>query len=500
MKVYKDYRQEQKFLLPPSLDEFVPQDHEVRIINDVVGHLDLSSLREKHSGGGAPAYDPAMILKVVIYAYSLGVYSSRKMARGLKTDTAFMYLSAMQCPDFRTLCLFRSSNADILPEIFVQVVRLCASLGMIKLGHIAIDGTKLKANASVRRSLKKEELETEIERLKAEVKGMIRVSEEIDKQEDEEHPDGDGSEMPVDLQDKERRLKKLQEAQKVLDEEKLRKVNVTDPEARLMQNKQHRIEPAYNIQVAVDDQEQVIVAAEVSQKSADYDEFQTLLEQTKQNLGHSPQQVSADCGYFRYENLEYAEREGIDAYIPDNMLEWLDRKPDSEKRYDKSNFRYDASQDFYICPEGKLLKPITKHQGKHPATVYAGESCNGCQTKDQCTRARFRSISQHGREKLVYRMRDKLRTAQGKRTYLKRMYTVEPIFGDMKLNRSKLLTSLRGLAKTRVDFLLMCLCHNIRKIIKVLREVKRTLIRQVGSHQWNPAMELLLPFVTENYF
>ncbi len=165
MKIFKDYRQDQHFLLPPSLDEFIPENHEVRIINDMVGSLDLSSLRDKHSGGGSPAYDPAMMLKVLIYAYSLGIYSSRKMVRELKTDTAFMYLSAMQCPDFRTLCLFRSANTDVLPEIFVEVVRLCASLGMVKLGHIAIDGTKLKANASVRRSLRKDELEKEIDRV-----------------------------------------------------------------------------------------------------------------------------------------------------------------------------------------------------------------------------------------------------------------------------------------------------------------------------------------------
>lgn len=152
MKIFKEYRQEQNFLLPPSLDEFVPENHEVRIISDVVDTMDLSVLLDKYEGGGAPAYHPAMTLKVIIYAYSLGIYSSRRIARELKTDTAFMFLSGLQFPDFRTICLFRAEHADVLPQLFVDVVRLCASLGMVELGHIAIDGTKLRANASARQS------------------------------------------------------------------------------------------------------------------------------------------------------------------------------------------------------------------------------------------------------------------------------------------------------------------------------------------------------------
>ena len=162
MKVFKEYRQDQIFLLPPSLDEFVPQDHEVRIINEVVDALALSPLFSWYEGGGAPAYHPAMMLKVMVYAYSLGIYSSRRIAQELKTDTAFMFLSGLQAPDFRTICLFRAQHAAVLPDLFVEVVRLCASLGMVGLGHIAFDGTKLKANASVRQSRDRDGLEKEI--------------------------------------------------------------------------------------------------------------------------------------------------------------------------------------------------------------------------------------------------------------------------------------------------------------------------------------------------
>ena len=176
MKIFREYSQCQGLLLPPSLDEFVPEDHEARIINEVVDTMDLSPLLAKYEGGGAPAYHPAMMLKVIIYAYSRDIYSSRGIAQGLKTDTAFMFLSGLQSPDFRTICLFRAEHADVLPNLFVEVVRLCASLGMVGLGHIAFDGTKLKANASVRQTRDRDGLEKEIERIKEQMRQMIQTS------------------------------------------------------------------------------------------------------------------------------------------------------------------------------------------------------------------------------------------------------------------------------------------------------------------------------------
>ncbi len=157
-----------------------------------------------------------MMLKVIIYAYSLGIYSSRRIAQELKTDTAFMFLSGLQVPDFRTICLFRSQNAAILPDLFVEVVRLCASLGMVGLGHIAFDGTKLKANAALRQSRYRDGLDKEIECIKDQVRQMIEASARIDESEGQDHPDGDGSEMAKELREKEYRLKKLNEAKETL--------------------------------------------------------------------------------------------------------------------------------------------------------------------------------------------------------------------------------------------------------------------------------------------
>ncbi len=246
MKIFRGYSQSQGFLLPPSLDEFVSENHEARIINDVVDTMDLLPLLAKYEGGGAPAYHPAMMLKIIIYAYSLDIYSSRSIVQELKTDTAFMFLSGLQSPDFRTICLFRAEHADVLPDLYVEVVRLCASLGMVGLGHIAFDGTKLKADASVRQTRDRDGLEKEIERIKEQMRQMIQASANLDELEDQLYPDGNGSEIAEELRKKEYRLKKLHEAIEVLEREKLEKVNVTDPDSRLMKDSRKVIQPSYN--------------------------------------------------------------------------------------------------------------------------------------------------------------------------------------------------------------------------------------------------------------
>jgi len=468
MKIFKEYSQSQGFLLPPSLDEFVPEDHEARIINEVVDAIDLWPLLAKYVGGGAPAYHPAMMLKVIIYAYSRDIYSSRSIAQGLKTDTAFMFLSGLQSPDFRTICLFRSEHADVLPNLFVEVVRLCASLGMVGLGHIAFDGTKLKANASVRQTRDRDGLEKEIERIKEQMKEMIQTSAKIDDLEDMMYPDGDGSEIAEELRKKEYRLKKLQEAREVLEREKLEKVNVTEPDSRLMKDSRKVIQPSHNGQVAVDDKEQVIVAADVSQNATDHAEFKLMVEQVERNLGALPREGSADAGYSSYDNLEFAEEKKLDMYMPDNFLEALDQKEENERRYHKSNFRYDEVRDTYICPEGNKLKRWGehKHEGKLPLILYRGESCRECAVRERCTTGEARIVSRDGREPLLEAMRQKLRSEEGKQIYKKRGYTVEPVFGEMKWDGRKLSMDLRGSVKVRGEFSLMCLVHNVKKIVK----------------------------------
>ena len=471
MKIFKEYRQDQNFLLPPSLDEFVPEDHEVRIINEVVDALDLSPLLSRYEGGGAPAYHPAMMLKVIVYAYSLGIYSSRRITQELKTDTAFMFLSGLQAADFRTICLFRAQHAAILPDLFVEVVRLCASLGMVGLGHIAFDGTKLKANAALRQSRDRDGLEKEIECIKGQVRRMIEASARIDEIEEQRYPDGDSSEIAKELRKRDYRLKKLNEARETLQREKLKRVNITDSASRLMQDSRRAIQPSYNGQIAVDEKDQVIVAADITQETTDHHQPGRMVEAVEQNLGSLPKEASADAGYSSYENLEYAQQKGLDAYMPDDFFLALEKKDQSEKRYRKCNFRYDEMRDVYICPEGRNLKRYQemKRQGKPPFIIYRGKSCKGCAVKEECTTGPARRITRDGRESLVAAMREKLRSEEGREIYKKRLYTVEPVLGNMKWNRRRMM-SLRGFEKVRGEFFPMCFAHNVKKIAKQVRE------------------------------
>lgn len=492
MKLFKDYDQNKTFLLPPSLSEFVPEGHEARIISEVVDNLELAPLFAKYEGGGAPAYHPAMMFKVLIYAYSQGLYSSRSIVRQLQTNTAFMYLSGMQQPDFRTICLFRAEHADVLPDLLVEVIRMCATLGMVGLGHISFDGTKLKASASVKQTRDKKGLEKEIARIKEQMRKMTATAAELDKLENREQPAGSDPEIAKALRKKEYRLKKLQEAKEVLEHEKLEKVNVTDPESRLMKNSHKVIQPSYNGQIAVDGKEQVIVAAHITQQATDYAEFQPLVEQVAENVGELPDEteISADAGYSSYDNLEYANRKNLDLYMPDNFLKVLDAKEEGEKRYHKSNFRYDKEQDVYVCPPGEKLKRWTeqKRDGKPPLVVYRGESCGECPVKEQCTRGAARTVSRDGREPLLETMREKLRSEEGKRIYGKRGHTVEPVFGQMKQGGRKSGVEVRGDVKVNGEFSLMCLVHNVKKIVKQVLKNGVRLPEKHGNRTTGPRL------------
>jgi transposase len=202
---------------------------------------------------------------------------------------------------------------------------------MVGFGHIAFDGTKLKANAALRQSRDRDSLEKELECIKEQVRQMIESSTRIDEREDKEHPDGDGSEMAKELRKKEYRLKKLNEAKETLQSEKLKRVNITDPDSRLMQDSRRAIHPSYNGQIAVDEKEQVIVATDITQETTDHHELRWMVEVVEQSLGALPKETSADAGYSSYENLEYTQQKGLDAYIPDDFFLALEEKDQSEK-------------------------------------------------------------------------------------------------------------------------------------------------------------------------
>lgn len=472
---FKEYNQDQLFLFPPSLHDFLPKDHLARVINEVVDELDLREFYDRYSDLGCTAYHPQLMLKVLFYGYAMGERSSRVISHRLSSDVAYMYLSALQQPDFRTINRFRKDNLEILRGLFVQIVRFCVEMGMVSIGTIAIDGTKLKANASYRRTKRVRDLEEEITRIDQQIESILRESEEVDQREDEMMGEGESPyEVPDELRDKERLRERLRGAKEKLLKKGSKEINLTDEEATTMLHLGYRADPSYNGQIAVEERQGVIVAVTLSDNPADYEALEELVEQTEENTGDKPLEVLGDSGFSSYENLEYLEGKGIAGYMPDQGMESLRKGSRRHQEFHRSRFRYDKTEDCYICPMGKPLpyRGLLRREGKPDIRIYRGTGCAGCERRGECTKAAYRTISLDPREYLMEKMRVRLETQEGKKKYGKRKWMVEPVFGDMKQNRNYRGVLLRGKMKAMGEFLIMCIAHNLRKIATYLTEAE----------------------------
>ena len=471
MPNFMPYNQEQLMLLPLNIREMIAEDHLVHGVSTIVERLDLSSIYQKYKNdeGGRPSYHPLMLIKVLFYAYAVGIRSSRKITARLESDIYFMYLAAMQRPDFRTVSDFRKEHLEELKELFKQIVRISMELGIAKIGHIAIDGTKMKASAGRRQTKSKEKLGKMEEEIEKEIEKMLEEADEIDEKEDRLYGDKRGDELPEELKKKEDLIDKIEKAKKVLEERGWKEANITDPDSRFMQDADGGINTSYNTQVAVDEKTQVIVANDVVTEVNDHHQFIPLYEQVLDNTGEKPEEVSADCGYANGKNYMYIEANKINAYLPDQMFDKELDKEGNEKlgRYDRRNFRYDREEDTFICPEGKRLVFKQKQKkGGIESRIYVGHKCSDCRQRVECTRGKARHIKASEADGIMERMREKLLTEEGKQSYKKRLSTAEPVFGNLKKNLGYRDFLLRGLEKARGEFQLMCIAHNIKKIHK----------------------------------
>ncbi|MBU7029743.1 MAG: IS1182 family transposase [Theionarchaea archaeon] len=458
------YDQHQELLLPKSVQDYVPENHIARAVSRIIDYMSIAVIVMSYDHKGAPAYHPRMMLKVLVYAYLTGIRSSRRIAALLKDSLVFMYLSGRQTPDFRTICRFRREHADKIEEIFQQVVDLCEGLDMVGLKNVFSDGSKVKANASVKNSKTKEKIEKEIEELKKEVKTILKEAEEIDRREDALYGDknpytGEGKVSP--LLKKIEKLAKLEKLHEMVEEKE--KINTTDSDANIMQFSDKTKKPAYNGQIAVDGKENVIVACRLTDEATDHYQLKPLAEATKENVG-TPQNWGADAGVFSYENAEYLDKEGITGYIPDNFLRVEEKK--KNKKFRKSQFEYNEEKDSYTCPAQKELpfSHIQKRKEKPDVRVYKGLHCPDCLSKEKCTKAKFRTISRDPREHYLESMRQRLKTEKGKQMKKQRSTTVEPTFGNMKHNKKFTHFLLRGAEKAGIEFTLTCIAINIEKI------------------------------------
>lgn len=433
-KTFRPYEPDQIYLFPPSPRDWLTDDHLIYFLSDLVDSLDLSAIYETYTEErGYPPYHPLMMVKVLLYGYARGIFSSRKLERACEEDVAFRVLSAENRPDFRTISEFRRRHLKALADLFLQVLRLCQRSGMVKLGHVAIDGTKIKANASKHKAMSYARMQQEEKQLKKDIAKLMRESEITDRSEDRCYgADKRGDELPAELAHRETRLKKIQEAKAALeaeakaaaaeagaDEKEAEEAlpapkaqrNFTDPESRIIFSSDKAFIQAYNAQAAVDHGSQVIVAVDVVQASNDKGQLIPMVEQACKNLETPPLVFSADAGYWVEADLDRLKKMKTEAFVAPGKIrhhEWRDQET--------------------------LPEPVPEHLV--------------------------------GKE----RMRYLLKTQRGRTEYNKRKITVEPVFGQVKQVRGFRQFLLRGHEKVNSEWKLVCTGHNLLKLFTFSRQ------------------------------
>jgi transposase len=465
---FKPENKEQLYLLPPSINEYVSEKHLVRLIDSIVNEIDCSLLEEKYSEMGQKSYSPTLMLKIWIYSYCIGIYSGRKIAAKCETDTAYMFLACRYQPDFRTINDFRKDNISFFNDLFVTLLKVCKELGMAEIGTIAIDGTKVRANASTLRSKDKEGYEKWKTNIEKTIASLHEKADKINAEENKTYGKKRGDELEKKILCKIKLKHKIERILKRYEEEKIdatQKINLTDEDAKLMKSK-GRIETNYNCQGGVN-MDGVLAGQYVTTSANDKEELLPMVEQVESNVQEKPVNVLADSGYASYESYEKIEQKNIIVYMPDQ--EYMNSKRNSEKidTYGQSNFKYNKEKDCYTCPQGKELpyKGIyVNEKKKQKSNVYICKECPNCQLREKCTKGKYRSIYREVREHLKLQARKRLDSPHGKEIYQKRMHTIEPIWGDIKFNRNFKMFSLRGKVKVTGEFSLISSANNILKI------------------------------------
>jgi len=487
---FRVYDQNQSFVLPPYLDEWVTEDHPARILSEIVDRLDVSCLRVAKETG-RPSYHPKMLLKVLLWAYASGVRASRKIEEKLYSDIVFMWLAGMEKPNFRTICLFRRSNLASINKLFAEVLMLAKGLGLLRLGLVALDGTKVHANAGIGSFKRIKEWRKELKEVRKRVSRILEEVEVLDTADDRRYGSKNrGDELPKELEKSQERMRRIEELLSEIEEgeDKDIRVSMTDPEARLMHRKSSYL-PAYNAQAAVTE-DQIIVYADVTAEPIDVNQLLPALDGIRELCGSMPEKVVADTGYAGGKNLRGTEERGVDGYIPDTNEQNIgERKRRNPELYGKEDFTYDKKRDCYICPAGKVLSLRVRNRIKtkyseREVMIYRAQRgvCLSCEQKARCTTTSNkggRAVSRDRYERVRARMRQKLKTEAGKKNYSKRKYLIEPVFGQIKMTEKFIQFLLRGLERVKIEWKWAAIVHNLLKIIRKVQARKVRLANAV---------------------
>ena len=451
---------DQNWLLPLSIKDMIPEDHICFLVDDFVEQLDFSKFDLIYEGAGHPAYHPRIIMKVLTYGMLCRIRSSRKLSKACIENFVFMYLAEKVKPNFRTINRFRKDNPEFVKNTFKKTVEVAAREKLVDLSFISIDGSTFKANAGSKRYFDKKCLD----KLDKAIGKMIEDDIALNDLEDELYGDSANDGLTGldrrdikkivceynQSKDKKKIQKNIKKAKNELEKYCLKKVSVSDPEARAMQTKKRFSELSYNTQLSVS-RNQIIVANDVCQDKHDVHQFVPQVENIKSNIKlKNKTRFGLDCGYSDGENLKYAEDNKIDLYVPSRaQAQELDGK---EQSLNHDNYEYDEKKDEIIA-EGYRYKRTggyTRKDGKNILTFYNKEL------------RKKKDIPFFFRERL--RMKEKMKTKEARKVYNLRKITVEPVYGNIKANFGFREFLLRGLEKAKIEMNLICIAHNLKKI------------------------------------
>jgi transposase len=451
---------DQIMLFGTSVADALPAESDVRSFNDVMECLDYSGIQSKCSSLGCPPYPPKEMVKILVYAYSTGVRSSRKIEHRLKVDIEFIWLAGGIKPDHNTIARFRKDNWEHLSGLFKNSVRVCMEAGLVHLSVVAVDGTKIRSAGSARRIYGESRLEREL----AAVDRILAEAEQIDATEDKQYSSSSGSQIPEHLRDANERKTRLKTIADRLRQTNRSTTVETEPDARVMRTSDGT-RPCYNLQASVDAQSQVIVAMELTQHEVDTGELPEMIDQVQENTGCSPDSVLADCGYCDETTFAWiAEcKQNVLMPVREQHLEKKRNDPFSSKC-----FIADDEKDVLICPAGKVLRFMVEHFcGGATYRQYAATDCQSCPFYPRCVKTGRGSRRVNVRVTASVRnaMRQKLASEQGKRLFALRSQSIEPVFGQIKSNKSLGRFLCWGLKSASAEIALACIAHNVRKCV-----------------------------------
>lgn len=501
--VFKQLPAHSPELFPENIFDRIPGNHPVRLVNEVVDALDISYIISNYKGGGASSFHPRMMIKVLFYSYLSNVYSCRKIAKALRENIHFMYIAGNSTPDFRTINDFRGKILkDHIHTLFAEVVKMLVSLGYVSLDVQYIDGTKIEAKGNRYTFVWRKSVEKNKDKLEGKVK---RILQDIESsiQSDNQEVNTDDLPQKIDSDSLKKRLselnKKLKEPTKSqakelkkLQDEHLPKLkeyeqklailgnrnsySKTDTDATFMRLKDDhmqngQLKPAYNVQISTDNQ--FITQATLHQKPADTTTLKSHLDCFEASYQTQSSEVVADAGYGSEENYEILKSKGITGYVKYNYFHKEQKRTYLKDPFLLSNLFYNDLQDFYVCPMGQRMKNagvgkrISSNGYKSQVTYYQSQNCNDCPLRGQCYQGQGnrRIEVNHRLNELKREAKELLVSDKGLKHRSKRAIEPEAVFGQLKSNNRFNRFTFVGLEKVKMEFLLMALGHNLRKMV-----------------------------------